>query len=373
MIVTHRFLLKRLVLFTFSLATAVFTLVSLEIGLGVSRYQKRPLAWGWATGEDNRLFSVDDQLIYRMRSSVDDHSPEDLFWASDQFGFRLNPDHLQGRDEASEEIEIVMLGDSFTYGHGVEHQETIPFLLERNLREYGLTVIVHNAGVPGYGPDQEFVYLRDRILPKHHPDTVVWNLTTNDMYDSHYGCLFVPKGGEFEQVNGKRNTLYWLGLVMNSVPKIVRRSDSFNLVLSSLPQRLTIGCSGDYEQYSSVYFSKLTYLVSEMKRLASEQGFSLLITLMPFQRYFDSDKMSESARHFEETIADAVRTGGVEPILLSSEISRGSVLGAADDRLSRSLFIDESPQEKYGRWHLNANGNEATAAALESHLLDYVR
>jgi hypothetical protein len=67
---------------------------------------------------------------------------------------------------------IVAVGDSFTFGHGVEGEEAYPRVLERLLAERGERAQVVNAGVPGRWVDEYYLELRERSLALA-PDLVV--------------------------------------------------------------------------------------------------------------------------------------------------------------------------------------------------------
>ncbi|MCL4216617.1 MAG: SGNH/GDSL hydrolase family protein [Candidatus Hydrogenedentes bacterium] len=82
------------------------------------------------------------------------------------------------------EYRILMLGDSFTWGYGVDDDETIPAALQRCLDETQmdrpLTVI--NAGVLGYGPWQVRLLLEEEGLALQ-PDLVILQTFTNNDFD----------------------------------------------------------------------------------------------------------------------------------------------------------------------------------------------
>src|SRR5947208_1411445 len=48
---------------------------------------------------------------------------------------------------------IAVIGDSYTYGWGLNFEESWPRLLELNLRARGMQVEVANLGYPGAGPE----------------------------------------------------------------------------------------------------------------------------------------------------------------------------------------------------------------------------
>ena len=64
------------------------------------------------------------------------------------------------------EFRIAMLGDSFTWGAVLEVDETIPKRLEKRLGEQfpECDISVVNAGVGGYAPWQERIFLNERTL-----------------------------------------------------------------------------------------------------------------------------------------------------------------------------------------------------------------
>ncbi len=87
--------------------------------------------------------------------------------------------------KAPDEYRILMLGDSFTFGHTVPEEETIPKQLERLLASEGLPkrVSVINAGLLAAGPLQELGMLRKYGLALD-PDLVVLQLyPENDIDD----------------------------------------------------------------------------------------------------------------------------------------------------------------------------------------------
>jgi hypothetical protein len=76
---------------------------------------------------------------------------------------------------------ILVLGDSMSYGHGVDVEDRFDQYL-RVLRLDDKPVEVVNASVSGYGPDQELLYLSDRGL-RYQPDLVLQMSHQNDLAD----------------------------------------------------------------------------------------------------------------------------------------------------------------------------------------------
>ena len=98
---------------------------------------------------------------------------------------------------------IIMLGDSYLWGWGVELEETFSKYIEKALK-----CEVINMGVPAYGTDQEYLFFMRKGL-KYSPDIVILCFYTNDLWDNlrteqpgGYGKpKFVNKNGKLYLTN----------------------------------------------------------------------------------------------------------------------------------------------------------------------------
>ena len=75
---------------------------------------------------------------------------------------------------ASSKFRILAIGDSFTFGTGIDASQTWPVQLERILavQSPDSSIAVVNGGVPGYGLAQ-MRDLTEELLPKLNPDLVI--------------------------------------------------------------------------------------------------------------------------------------------------------------------------------------------------------
>src|SRR5258705_812041 len=89
---------------------------------------------------------------------------------------------------------ILFLGDSFVWGYDVEANERFTDRLRRDLPEQSIV----NAGVSGYGTDQQYLLLQ-RLWDRIKPDMVVLiycvdndrrDNSTNERYDGYYKPYF---------------------------------------------------------------------------------------------------------------------------------------------------------------------------------------
>ena len=108
---------------------------------------------------------------------------------------------------------IATIGDSVTYGLGVEGARAFPNLLESKLNDADVgPVEVLNFGVPGYNTFQEYTLLKQRVL-EFDPDLVIMTFSPDDVETTpvilNVGgsmCLF---RNHFEGIGLLNNALHW--------------------------------------------------------------------------------------------------------------------------------------------------------------------
>ena len=95
---------------------------------------------------------------------------------------RINENGLRDRersyDRHNDNQRILVLGDSFAWGYGVEESERFSQRLEETL---GVEVI--NGGVSGYSTDQELLWYRNEGI-KYETDLVILVVAGNDVGDN---------------------------------------------------------------------------------------------------------------------------------------------------------------------------------------------
>jgi GDSL-like Lipase/Acylhydrolase family len=169
---------------------------------------------------------------------------------------RVNNIGLRGRDIALAKkdsiFRILILGDSFTMGKGVQDDETFAALLEeslkgRRMKVNGKTVEVVNAGVNSYAPILSFLQL-SRELGHLRPDFVVLNLDMSDLIQevAYRHAATYDANGEIVGVSGE-NPWTWRSVldaplprennrsnVRTPVPTVIRRWINYRLYVTRL-------------------------------------------------------------------------------------------------------------------------------------------
>lgn len=101
-------------------------------------------------------------------------------------GIRINNYGFRGEDVTIKKKpgvkRILAMGDSFTFGVGAEENETIPYLIEKYLKEQDKNVEVINAGIGGSSPLSNYMKARDEYL-EFEPDLVIYFFDFSDLAD----------------------------------------------------------------------------------------------------------------------------------------------------------------------------------------------
>lgn len=100
--------------------------------------------------------------------------------------YRTNDLGYRGHAPEAGKRTLVVLGDSYTEGFGLEESEAFPAALERELRAGGAKDWqVLNGGTLGYSPALYALYF-DRYFLTAHPEVVLLNLDFTDFTDDSY-------------------------------------------------------------------------------------------------------------------------------------------------------------------------------------------
>ncbi len=136
----------------------------------------RPVAADVALGVDFEL--IPGHVSSASYPGVGGEATRVVTYTVNELGFR-GPS--VAKEKPAGVYRIIALGDSFTYGTGVDDQDTWPTLLERELRSLApdRPVEVLNWGVPAYNTRQEIALLNYRG-PAYQPDLVLLCCYVND-------------------------------------------------------------------------------------------------------------------------------------------------------------------------------------------------
>jgi hypothetical protein len=153
--------------------SVLFALFLSEIALRLMGFN--PL---YVSPERDRFWKYDSLLGWA-------HEPgQEGIFETPQFrtAVRINENGLRDQEHTYERQNdnerILVLGDSFAWGYGVEESERFSQLLEKSL-----DVEAINAGVSGYSTDQELLWYRNEGI-KYETDLVILVFAGNDLGDN---------------------------------------------------------------------------------------------------------------------------------------------------------------------------------------------
>lgn len=161
--------------------------VALGVVSGLAALEIATRALGIAPPLPSGGFVADSVLPWKMEVHGEQRQRTEEFdvdYTQNSLGFR---GHDRPFEKPPGAFRIVGIGDSFTYGIGVDHDATYLARLEAALgARTARRVEVINLGIPRYWPEPEALVLEHYGL-KFHPDLVIVGVTTNDIEDTRTG------------------------------------------------------------------------------------------------------------------------------------------------------------------------------------------
>lgn len=160
---------------TASVVASVLCLVIMELALGLIRGPVNSPVRYPGDIEPESDATTDPLIGWKLPPSSVTPERNDEFsvsYTSNSLGFRS----LREFDPASPQAKFVFLGDSYTFGSGVEDDETFASLVEERFE----VVHCYNMGIGGFGIDQMWMTLRHYALPLR-PRAVVLSFIRHDL------------------------------------------------------------------------------------------------------------------------------------------------------------------------------------------------
>ncbi len=254
--------------------------------------------------------------------------------------------HLRNREITGKE-KILVLGDSFTFGVGVNDNQTYPAVLERALKKE-----VINAGVMGYGTDQELLYLKERGLALKPDLLVLGFFIGNDLTDN-------IDVSNFSVINGflvrdykkslKPYTYTFLKDKINSFFEKFNKKEFDDLFEKKDFYQIYTGNSSLEEKE----WKRTLQLLNQIVDLARENNIQIIILNIPPKKFFPLDKEAYEHLKKENKLLHFAETKGVRIVDLVE------VLGKEKD--AENFYF-----KKDG--HFSVSGNQAVGKALAKEI-----
>jgi hypothetical protein len=219
---------------------------------------------------------------------------------------RVNNIGLRGKDRTLEKplnhYRILMLGDSFTMGKGVEDDQTFSFLIEESLNKNNIcqttTFEVLNGGVDSYAPILSYLQL-SRDLVHLDPDVIVLNLDVSDLvqeaayrenaiYNSNGEIVGVP-GTERPVLLNQRirrwidQNMYFTRLILFYTNKLLGYKDlSIQGVVTRANNEIIKYTLSEDKTNRNKQWKQMFDSISMIKKFSDDRSISFILVIYPW-------------------------------------------------------------------------------------------
>jgi lysophospholipase L1-like esterase len=282
------------------------------------------------------------------------------------FGFdtqvTINSEGFRGRyvpkEKQPSKTRVLVLGDSYVWGFGVQDHETFAQEIERLCPQ----IETVNFGVSGYGTDQELLLFRDKGQA-YHPDIVILVLSGNDYVDNARSKAHVYYYKPAFSLNDNH-----LVLINQPVPKM----NALMRGLAQIAQR----------SYFLTQFNRSLEAISRNRSTSATSDAALPgsnVSVQPPRAYPRTTGEAITVRLLRE-LAAAVHAGGSRFVVVVTEDqgdgSHWLAEAVADSRISYVFLEEVFPPAEHERFHLpkdfhwNTSGHALVARAVTASLVD---
>jgi lysophospholipase L1-like esterase len=366
------------------LFSVIIVFISITFGLTLVDY-----ALGWyrqyinnSSNMDTGLIRYDPQLGWKLSSNWSgkhEHFDFNVSYKTDSTGFRKQP--LFHTSPINKKVALV--GDSFTFGFGVNDDETFGAQLARSNPQDEYI----NLGIPGYSTDQEYLLIKQYGKTNKIDHYILMFYLGNDILDNAlpHPLQAEPSKPYFEEQNDelmlrnvpvpqKRKTAAlkertFESIIFGDQLKLLRKENLFEKVKDSsellqwlLPDTMKI----DKSIMSTILIKNLSKqrrlllaLFLAIKNEAIAQQAKLTIAILPGKSYISSP-LSYS-HEFQEYVRKTVLN--ITSQLAIETIDIATLMQAQSYESERPLF---HPNEG----HLNEEGNRLVSRLLQEKLAD---
>ncbi len=239
---------------------------------------------------------------------------------------------------------ILVLGDTISFGTGLDYNSTFPHLLENKFNSGGYGIEVINTGVNGYQPSQEYAYYQNEGY-KYDPDVILIGIALNDILPADPVSKFKDN---FEKYNDSDSNP-----PDPAIKSLVKKTCHSCVFIYSIAHNYNNDYFGvvyktwENESELAEYSDKLNLLNSELK----SKNVTLFLVIFPYSDQFGNSRYGLLP---QEKIKSLAKSQNISYIDLTS-------------------FLDVADYKKYylsyDRLHMNPEGNKFVTEIVYSDLI----
>lgn len=290
-------------------------------------------------GYPKELHILNEELGYSLQPGYEGNFPMERY---SHKKIKVNSNGLRDDDipyeRENDNLRILVLGDSVTFGSGVNEDEIYTSYLETKLRSAGISADVINAGVSGYEFNQEKQFY-DTEGYKYDPDYVFIAIVLNDIYDAD-----IPQIKENMRAFGYHDRPADTG-----VEKVIKQVCRSCVLLYNFFYNYNDKYFMQiYSQWDDdVAFARYEERLTELQENLSSQDKELVLIIFPYTQQFENWK--DAGTHPQERI---------KTLAAKQDIAVIDLLPYLDRVDYPSLYL-------YGdNLHLNEEGNKVAAEGI---------
>jgi len=273
----------------------------------------------------------------------------DFTYSNNSQGFRCSREFGPKTPGA---LRVLLLGDSFTYGLGVNDDQTFACHLEQHLRARHPAVEVINAGCPGKGTDYE-LKLFQTVAAKLQPEVTVLCFFANDFQDNargEYYDLTADGGLRVKALDGTRGGIKTFLFNFPGYTWLISWSQAANLVKQAAVNYLvrkqtgpgaamTSGLVVSYTNFDNGFADdanrKLTAIyVDHLRQAVRRAGSAWAVFYIPVAAEVEAYRRRPEASRDEQAIKAIVETRG------GALNSLTPVLAAAPEPIGQLFYVE---------------------------------
>lgn len=365
----------RLALAILTLASALILLVVADFGLQwtlkiPSRFLKDVIRFDPSLAPPKRLRpNLDVVLVGALKEFT-------FHMTTNSDGFRRTTPY-ESNDNA--EPSVILLGDSQTFGVGVNDEETIASFLSTEL---GKPVL--NTGCPGYNNIEQY-FLTNTLLKKYKPDYfILLFFPGNDPYEnftnrksfasSHKVDPSTPSKrtrnlkfsmGDVKSYLIRHSALYYLSTLLRRIGSINEFLYRTNLVNRNIPNEIAVYVKHPTDKKDQ-FWTITENALSEMNRIIGQADGKLLISIVPDKLQVDDAYWHQWVQKYRLNPSEFNRFAPNEHLKQFSQKKGIQFLDLTP--IFRSRF--EQGDNLFWRMdhHLREGGNRVIAESLSDYL-----